>query len=256
MLLVISVLPIIIIGKYIYKKDNEQEPFKIVFKLFFGGLLSCLMVLAITVFLGLIFPFIFTNVYYMNWLELLFYAFVIVALVEESSKWFFVYKLSYNSKYFDQIYDMIVYSCFVSLGFACFENIIYVFNNGFVVGIIRALSAVPLHACNGVIMGLFLGLAKYYDVRDNDNLKKRFLFFSLLVPVMIHGFYDFSLFSLSIILHILVLIFVICLYIFSIKKVNFVSSFNRRIKYKDNFCPNCGRKIDSDFCPNCGRKNF
>ena len=83
----------------------------------------------------------------MNFIQLLFYVFVVIALVEEASKWFFVYKISYNHNEFDSLYDMIVYASFVALGFACFENILYVYSSGIVTGFVRAVSAVPGHVC-------------------------------------------------------------------------------------------------------------
>ncbi len=45
------------------------------------------------------------------------------------------------------------------------------------------------------------------------------------------------------------------MYVYVIKKVKKVSSIEGKIKYKDNYCPNCGHKVESNFCPVCGRKN-
>lgn len=254
-LLIISILPVFLIGFYVNKKDKDKEPIKLLLKLFFCGVGSCFMVLIITSLLGLFIPFALSNPMELNLFELIFYAFIFVALLEEFCKWVFVYKVSYNDYNFDRIYDMIVYSVFVALGFACFENILYVLQNGFVVGIIRALLAVPGHACDGVFMGYFLGMSKYYSLYNNNSLKRKNMFLSIIVPTLLHGFYDYCLFSGSIILLVLFLIFVISLYVFSIMKIKEVSSIYRKMKYKENFCPICGRRIDSDYCPICGRKN-
>ena len=69
--------------------------------------------------------------------------------------------------------DAIVYGCLISLGFATYENYEYVYLIEFEisnlsVAIIRALSAIPLHACCGIIMG-------YYFIFFHFRQKKIYL---------------------------------------------------------------------------------
>jgi len=79
----------------------------------------------------------------------------------------------------------------VSLGFAAFENVIYVMEGGLGVAIMRMFTAVPMHAAFAVIMGYYIGLSKYYkgNARTEKSLK------GLLYAVLLHGFYDFVLFQ-------------------------------------------------------------
>ena len=84
--------------------------------------------------------------------------FVIVAIAEESSKYFFLKKRTWNNPEFNCQYDGVVYAVFVSLGFALWENINYVLSYGFSTAIVRAITAIPGHACFGVFMGVFLSL--------------------------------------------------------------------------------------------------
>ena len=42
---------------------------------------------------------------------------------------------------------------------------------------------------------------------------------------------------------------------FSIKKIKQLMKVSRKMKYEDNYCPNCGSVVDSDFCSICGRKH-
>lgn len=86
--------------------------------------------------------------------------FVIVAIAEESSKYFFLKKRTWNNPEFNCQYDGVVYAVFVSLGFALWENINYVLSYGFSTAIVRAITAIPGHACFGVFMGVFYGLAR------------------------------------------------------------------------------------------------
>lgn len=255
MLLIVSILPVFVIAKYIYSKDKEKEPFKLLLKLFFGGIGSCFLVLIVTFILDMIFPILSADTSKLNLIQLIFYVFVGVALVEEFCKWINVYFISYNEYEFDEFYDMIIYSTFVALGFAFFENLLYVYGGGLSTGISRALLAVPGHACDGVFMGYYLGLAKISSLNKNIKLERRNKFLSLLVPVLLHGIYDYCIFTNKAIFLLLFYVFVISVYIYSIKKIKLVSSINRKIKYKNNYCTICGHKVESNFCPICGRKN-
>jgi RsiW-degrading membrane proteinase PrsW (M82 family) len=59
--------------------------------------------------------------------------------------------------------DGVVYGAVASLGFATLENILYVTPNGFAVAAARAFTAVPGHALLGVIMGYYVGRAKFHS---------------------------------------------------------------------------------------------
>ena len=254
-LLIISVLPIIIIGKYIYNKDKEKEPTNLLAKLFIYGLLATILVIIISIILEFIFPFLSNNTEKLNTIELMIKVFIEIALIEEFSKWIVIYKIAYNHEEFNEFYDMIVYAAFVSLGFACIENILYVLSSGIGTGILRAVLSVPGHACYGVFMGYYLGLAKISKSNQREDLTKKNLLLSITIPTILHGIYDYCLISKKIILLLLLLIFVITIYIKTFKKIKKISQITEKIKYKDNYCPVCGRKINSNYCPNCGRKN-
>lgn len=254
-LFTVAILPVIFIGRFIYNKDKEKEPAKLLLKLFLGGIGSCFLVIATSSILNLIFPILSENPVNLNLIELIFYVFIGVALVEEFCKWIIVYKISYNDVNFDKFYDVVLYSVFVALGFACFENLFYVYNGGIGTGIRRALLAVPAHACCGVFMGYYLGLAKISHLNNKNDLEIKNLVLSILVPTILHGIYDYCLFTGRDIFIVLFFIFVVAIYKNALKTIKKVSSIDRKMKYKDNYCPNCGRAVDSDYCPRCGRKN-
>ena len=255
LLLFISILPVYLVGRYVYKKDSVGEPRRLVTKLFFGGLGAFGLTIVVTIILGFIFPSLLSDTFDTDLVSLFFHVFFGIALVEEFSKWIFLYKIAYNNEEFDQVYDMIVYGVFVALGFACIENIFYVFEHGFGTGIIRGLLAVPGHACDGVFMGYYLSMAKVFDIKGDVVSKKNNIVLSILVPVLLHGFYDYCLFSQRFLFIGLFFIFIICLYIVVIGKVKKVSKSYCKFKYRNNFCGYCGRRVDSDYCPDCGGKN-
>lgn len=254
-LFIVSALPVFLLGMYIYKKDKNKEPSKLLAKLFIGGILSCFLVIIISLIIKLFIPVLNKEITELNLFELIIYVFIGIALVEEFCKWLITYKISYNDNEFEEIYDMIVYSVFVSLGFAFFENLLYVSEGGLTTGILRALLAVPGHACDGVFMGYYLGLAKQNVLHNQNELKKKYLILSIIMPTILHGIYDYCLLTGRLLFILLFFIFIINIYIHTIKKVKKVSSTNRKMKYYDNYCSNCGHPVNSNYCPICGRKN-
>ncbi len=94
-----------------------------------------------------------------------------------------------NKKQFDEPMDAIVYGTLISLGFATVENFEYVYLlefeiSSFTIAFIRAISAIPLHACCGILMGYYF---IYFHFR-NDRI---FLLYSLIIPISIHAVYNF-----------------------------------------------------------------
>jgi RsiW-degrading membrane proteinase PrsW (M82 family) len=118
--------------------------------------------------------------------------FLIIGLIEEGWKFFVVRFYCYHRPEFDEPYDGIMYATAVALGFATLENIIYIFSPGVLgpvrIGILRAFMAVPSHAFYGVLMGFFLGEAKFARSVAEANLLGLFGF---ILAVIAHGLYDF-----------------------------------------------------------------
>ena len=117
--------------------------------------------------------------------------FVVVALSEEGAKFFMLRRRTWNSPEFNCQYDGVVYALFVSLGFALWENISYVLQYGFSTALVRAVTAIPGHACFGVFMGVFYGLAKRETGYRAMGRSRFFTVLAVLVPALLHGAYDY-----------------------------------------------------------------
>ena len=117
--------------------------------------------------------------------------FVVVALSEEGFKYLLLKRRTWRSGAFNCQFDGVVYAVFVSLGFALWENISYVAMYGLGTAAVRAVTAVPGHACFGVFMGAFYGLAKRYDNFGDEGASRRCCRLAVLVPMLLHGTYDF-----------------------------------------------------------------
>ncbi|MFZ1809160.1 MAG: PrsW family glutamic-type intramembrane protease [Cyclobacteriaceae bacterium] len=183
-LLAIAMAPGVAIGVYIYLKDrHEKEPISLLIKSFFYGVFSIFVTLFIS---GIISQFVTINELDVS--EQAVHAFIIVALVEEFSKFIFVRGILYRNKNFNEPFDGIVYAVMVSMGFATFENIFYVAEGGLSVALTRMFTAVPAHATFGVLMGYFLGKAKF------EHKKSYYAFHALGIATLFHGAYDYFLF--------------------------------------------------------------
>ena len=117
--------------------------------------------------------------------------FLVVGPAEEGFKYAVLRWRTWRHPAFDCQYDGVVYAVFVSLGFALWENIGYVLMSGWSTAVARALTAVPGHACFGVFMGAWYGIAKRYELYGYERESKRSRWLCVIVPAVIHGCYDF-----------------------------------------------------------------
>ena len=118
--------------------------------------------------------------------------FLIIALAEEGFKRLAMRGLTWRHPAFNFRFDGVVYGVAAALGFAAFENVMYILGYGLGVAPVRAVTAIPLQCIAGVFMGHYYGMAKYFLSRGMEAESRRNMRLSLLVPVLIHGFYDFA----------------------------------------------------------------
>lgn len=112
-----------------------------------------------------------------------------VGIIEEGAKLYILHKETWNSPYFRTRYDGILYAVVVSLGFAAFENVKYVYAYGMSVAVSRALLAIPAHMAFAVLMGMFYGRAKAASYH-NRFLMGFYAVLCYVVPVLLHCAYD------------------------------------------------------------------
>ena len=179
----IAILPVVLLMVFIYRQDKYQkEPVKSLAKAFIGGMiaipLDILIVTGIDALLG--------NTWIAN--TVFFSAFLEAGIPEELSKFLIFMIFIWRDKNFDEYFDGIVYATFIGLGFACVENISYVFSYGFGTGVVRALLSVPGHFLFGVVLGYFLSMAKFHPEKRGT-----YLWTGLLSAMLAHGLFDWLL---------------------------------------------------------------
>lgn len=162
-------------------------------------------------------------------------AYLVAALTEESAKMLVVFIWPWRRR-FDEVMDGVVYTSAASLGFGLLENLVYVDARfaalfcavpgvaplcsghtaagsleGVILGVVRAITAVPMHAVSSGIMGYYLGRARFHawspaaDAYDDlpDLLPARiprstaWALFGLGAAVGVHGTYDWAVFAMG-----------------------------------------------------------
>ena len=193
-LILLATIPPLLIVFFVYRNDlYEKEPHKLLISTF---ILGCVLIIPMII-LETLTQMIFTNVFFFSLLG--------IALVEEGVKYIALLKYNLPKKDFNEPYDVIIYSLFLTMGFALVENISYVVGNeetGFSVAIARMFTAIPMHATCGIVMGYYLGLSKMKTSDKSTNLT-----LSILLPVLIHGLYNYFLFVDFPLLSLLIVIF-------------------------------------------------
>ena len=181
--LLITIVPSLLILIYFFLSDKFKEPKGTIALVFGLGVLICLPAGIINEFMEVNFSNIFS--------ERLLYSFLGPAWGEEILKFLILYTIVLKRNEFNEPMDGIVYGVVASLGFATYENYDYVFRlaetwniDPAQMAIWRSYSAVPMHGLNGCIMGFYFG--KYAFTAD-----KKYLVLSLLIPFLLHGFYNF-----------------------------------------------------------------
>lgn len=182
-----ALAPVAIILIWIYIKDKyERESKRILAGTFIlGGFLSIIITTILYLFTDILMPL--KDNY--SVLQQFIKAFFVVALIEEFSKYIIVRYYSQRKSYFNEPFDGIIYCVMVSMGFAAVENVMYVSQGGFGVAILRAFTAVPAHATFAILMGYYMGKAKF---SKHNRVKLNLM--GLGLAVLFHGAYDFFLF--------------------------------------------------------------
>lgn len=181
-----ALAPAIILGWLIVKRDpSSPEPISWLLKSAGLGVVAAILTtIAVAPFMG--------ELDKTTFLGAVVEAFCGAAIPEESFKLLMLYIVAKRCRAFDEPYDGIIYAVCISMGFAGFENILYLLDAGggwFTIGIMRALLSVPGHCCFAIIMGAFFSLAWF----DNVN-RGRYALLALIAPILAHGIYDSLLF--------------------------------------------------------------
>ena len=220
----LAIAPTIAYISWIYLKDRyDKEPINRLAKFFLLGVF--MGVIALIVELLLLKLDILTG-----YTSIIYISFIVAGMTEEGLKAIVLIPNLLKEKYFNEKLDGIIYSMFLSLGFATLENVLYILKEDkstvMEVGLIRAIISTPAHMLFAITMGYYISKYKF----STEKFKKReYLILSVLIPILIHGVFDFILmieYRWSIILFVVYIIFLCKLNLYKLDKY-IISSKNR-----------------------------
>jgi len=162
-------------------------------------------------------------------------AYLVAALPEEGLKLAVVLAVPFRRRSFDEFSDGVLYTAAASLGFGLLENLLYVSGwfamwfcalpgvrllcdpgsaspsseHHIVLGFVRALTAVPMHALSAGIMGYFVGRARFAALRPVTHAlhewvdlvptviprRAAWCLLGLGAAVALHGTYDWAVYA-------------------------------------------------------------
>jgi len=229
--LILGVLPSLIWLCFFLRKDVHPESSRMILKIFFWGMLSAIPAALIEIgFSEALLKFEIKE-----WILVsVLYWFLGIALVEEIIKYLVVRNEVLNDPEFDEPVDAILYMIIAALGFAALENILIFWpgQKSFtpISGSLamdfffRFIGPTFLHAlCSGVV-GLFLGLAFF-----KKELRSKLTILGLIIAILLHGLYNFSIMEIEGNLKLAIPIFVLISLLFVVslgfKKLQNMSNF-------------------------------
>lgn len=187
-LLFVAIVPAIAMLLFVYYRDKkEKEPVKLI-ALLMGMGAATIIPAAIIETIGQLLldnTSLSENAYY--WI----YCICVIGVAEELGKLLVCIIPTWKSKEFKHSYDAVVYAVASSLGFAIVENITYVIAGGLGLGILRAFTALPLHCVLGVVMGTLYAKAREAAYKYDSSMTAAYMVLAYIVPVLIHGIYDY-----------------------------------------------------------------
>ena len=185
--LALAVVPSWLLVRYFHERDLYPEPAGVIWGTFALGALTTIPVVIVALPTMQLLPqpdsVVGTGFQF---------AFLYAAIPEEFFKLSVLLLYSLRRREFDEPMDGLVYGAVVAQGFAALENALYSFSVGPVMTIVRGFTAVPAHACMGIIMGYYVGRARFEPERRGTLIFQGFL-----LATLVHGLYDAPLLTIN-----------------------------------------------------------
>lgn len=238
-IIISALFPAVVLLVYMRYCDRKKpEPwFKIILGIILGvGAVFLTHLLLHVFFKPISSTALFDFCFYNRHINSVYRSFYLAAIPEETSKLILLCLLLRFNKDYDEAIDGIVYSVCIGLGFAGYENIIYLLNHEsswVSLSIIRCIFAIPGHYIFAVCMGFYYSL-----VHIQPTKYKKYIVLIWLVPVLAHGVYDYICVfsngkaSMVTIIYILLMVFSLLMHRFCYFKIRKLQIIDQKLSFK------------------------
>ncbi len=217
-------IPVLLLMYYVNQRDTvEKEPILLIIIMMILGMASVYFSKQIWNFILSKLPEIEEELTNRNWYVRILTSYGEIAFVEETIKYLLLNIIIYRNRNYDYMYDGIVYSVAISLGFALVEGLEYGIGNEVAVSLFRSVLTIPMHMSYGVIMG-------YYLSKSKNSYENRLIYYrytALLFPIVLHGTSDYLLSTVD--NPIIYIVYALFVYIIALKRINELSRLDKRI---------------------------
>ncbi|MBF8265596.1 MAG: putative rane protein [Dehalococcoidia bacterium] len=239
----------------IYTRDKYRpEPRALVIRTFLLGIAVSLPVVGIEYLLSYLYP----GLSDLSRLEditdintVVYVSFVVAGLTEEVAKYWVVRYTIYNSPYFDEPIDGIIYGSAAALGFASIENVGYALVLGWQFILARGIFSCLGHVFFSGVWGYSLGWQK---LKGSGSYWVVWL--ALLGSIVLHGAFDFFLLANRGLEVFTILLFFISggFFLFLVRLAIKKSPYRDKVGTPLVGCLSCGYKnvFYANFCTRCG----
>ena len=193
------------------QEDLHPEPKGLPLKTFLAGMAGAFFTLAIQILLNAMLGIL-------QFRQFVFISFLLLAFVEEISKFLAAYLSIHKNKEFDEPVDAMIYMVVAALGFATVENLGAISSSGqtttlallssiFTVTVLRFVGATLLHTLSSAIVG-------YYWARGIRNfMSKKYIFWGLAIATLLHGTFNYLILNFGNVVYSVIFITVIGFYV-------------------------------------------
>jgi RsiW-degrading membrane proteinase PrsW (M82 family) len=176
----LAVLPVLVLISWFARRNTRRDVPLALLGTFVLGFLAAFPAMALVALASL------TSIS-SPWLAAAVGAFALTAIPEEVLKLLVVQVYSARRPGLRDATDGLVYGITAALGFGALENALYVTQGGWLAAVLRAVTAVPINAATGAMLGY--GVARAHLTPDDRGVLSR----CLTAAILVHGTYDFAL---------------------------------------------------------------
>lgn len=177
-----------------------------------------------------------------------------IGAIEELIKCVPLSILLYRKRYFNEHTDGVIYFALAGLGFGLPENILYTLQEGPRTGLARVILTPLFHAATTAIVGFALARVKV------SHYPKSYVVKAVLAAIVLHGLYDFGLFSQNSLLTLLSIMVTVALtinlFILFLRARHLDEQQGLSVVGHNSFCRSCGQPNPKHnlYCTHCGNR--